>query len=55
MIECVRAWNAMSTQEIELEIQHLEGEIFFGDEEQKRFHEQKLQLAHKELIRRLEG
>lgn len=55
IIECVKAWSTMSTQEIELEIQHLEGEIFFGDEEQKRFHEQKLELAHKELIRRLEG
>ena len=55
VIECVRAWNTMSTPEIEREIQRLEGEIFFGDEEQKHFHEQKLQLAHKELIRRLEG
>lgn len=54
ILECVKPWNEMSTSEIEQVIERLEGEIFFGDDKQKQFHEQKLQLTHKELKIRLE-
>ncbi|MBP6497424.1 MAG: hypothetical protein KA253_01985 [Campylobacteraceae bacterium] len=55
IIECVIPWNHMHTQQIEKEILRLEGEIFFGKEEEQKFFEQQLKLANDVLKQRAEG